>query len=368
MIFTGDHREIAQSALDHGALKCFEYERRTMPAQILGLGNAGAVGKFVRVNQALCLETGSENMELRRGTITGWLADQGVDLAIGDCPDPGGNALEILEEIRAGRFDLHSPESKGAFFFPHAITIPDILHIMFNALQESLESSDAWPPFEAVFRTVVTTIGDKMVRDRVCGVGLPNADRADRRLIHNFKHYRFDWRWEVLEVLSVQVAQRWPILESADMDAVSKDGDLAAEGLKILRRCLENNPNDIEGVELMTNACAVVSQAVGENARWVRGCECHKDLFASTRFPEARVQLMLEMDPSCRGTCVWMGRRLVHMAHDGCARMCRRVEEATSDRYEELLRRSRPELSTKILVFERHVKSRWVCTITDKSA
>ena len=89
MIFTGDHREIAQSALDHGALKCFEYERRTMPAQILGLGNAGAVGKFVRVNQALCLETGSENMELRRGTITGWLADQGVDLAIGDCPDPG---------------------------------------------------------------------------------------------------------------------------------------------------------------------------------------------------------------------------------------------------------------------------------------
>ena len=90
--------------------------------------------------------------------------------------------------------------------------------------------------------------------------------------MHTFSGHKFDWRWEVCEVLSLQLVERWPIMHThIDFKVLSKDGDLRDVNMDFLRRALENKPDDLPCIELMLHCVANVSQAQGHNARWLRG-------------------------------------------------------------------------------------------------
>ena len=78
--------EIAHRAAASGALRCFRWSRRALPVQVLGLGAAGVAQKFGLCAKTLMQETDPDDLDERRLTIAGWLADQGTELAIGDCP------------------------------------------------------------------------------------------------------------------------------------------------------------------------------------------------------------------------------------------------------------------------------------------
>ena len=135
-------------------------------------------------------------------TVSGWLADQGVDLGVGDCPNAGSDGIAgLIERLKAGDVGdrVSREELRAGYFLPSAVTVPEMLHILFNGLKEALESSEGWKPFEPILRDLVTTLGSRMWRDRFLGLCMAGAPKPERRLMRSFDGHKFDWRWEVLE-------------------------------------------------------------------------------------------------------------------------------------------------------------------------
>jgi hypothetical protein len=95
LFFAGDDAAVAkqvQNAHDGGAplsvciLWILQHVRRTMVCQILGMASAGVTQKFGLFVKALAQEVRADDFDARRESVCGWLADQGVDLSVGDCP------------------------------------------------------------------------------------------------------------------------------------------------------------------------------------------------------------------------------------------------------------------------------------------
>ena len=142
--FDGSVEEIAQRAAVSGALRCFKWSRRALPVQVLGLGAAGVAQKFGLCAKTLMQETDPDDLDERRLTIAGRLADQGTELAIGDCPyEDATNFKSLVTRLIAGEADFRDLVSRGVYFLPDCITLPEMLHIIFNALQEALQSTAA---------------------------------------------------------------------------------------------------------------------------------------------------------------------------------------------------------------------------------
>ncbi len=57
-------------------------------------------------------------------------------------------------------------EAQEMYLFPRAITVPDHLHGIYNAQEEGFKSSEAWTPFEPLFRQACNFFGDQTNRDR----------------------------------------------------------------------------------------------------------------------------------------------------------------------------------------------------------
>lgn len=165
IILAGDCHSVAQRARVDGVLRCFEYERRTMPPCVLGMGMTSLAEKLAAFAKRLVLESSADLLGQRRGTARGWLADQGTELGIGDCPWWDGDIAGIIERLEDKTLAWADDEVINTYFFPHALVIPDHLHIFFNALEESLKSSEAWPVFEPVLREISKFMGDKLNRD-----------------------------------------------------------------------------------------------------------------------------------------------------------------------------------------------------------
>ena len=255
-IFTGSYDDVARLARDTSALRCFEYVRRTTPVQVLGMGVTDTVAKYHRTLRAMALETGVQNMNERRYTVAGWLADQGTDIHIGDIGAAGGSVPRLLEQLQNGEIEFGSPDTIDGFFLPHAIIIAESLHALFGALEDSLRATDAWAPFEGVLREMTRTVGDGMFRDRFREVCMRprGATKDELKLMHSFEHHRFDWRWEVLETVSASLGYRWDILKRYfDYAALSKDGQLRDQGIRVLHRCLVGADDDLPACEAMVH-------------------------------------------------------------------------------------------------------------------
>lgn len=114
-----------------------------------------------KVDHQMLLETGVEHIHARRETCKSWLADQGVDLALGDCPAFDGDVIDVLERLKTGDLQWDSDLVCDSYFFPKCYSTADGLHTIFNALEDAFTSSAAWPHFEPLLRDLVTTIGHK---------------------------------------------------------------------------------------------------------------------------------------------------------------------------------------------------------------
>ena len=346
-IFRGTPDDIANLAREVGPLKCFTLVRRTMPLQILGLGNSGTVGKFYNFAKSLMYEAGAELLPQRRDTVSGWLADQGTDIKLGDVANPQGSTVDIMRALNAGHIEWGSPGTKDGFFFPNSITIAEGLHAIFGALEDALKTSEAWPHFEPVLRDLTVTMGDKMFRDRFLEVCMQAADKWERKLFHNFRGHKFDWRWEVLEVITKQLSIRWPILgRYFDEPRLSNDGQLTNQGIGILHRALADQENDLPAVYPMILCTEVISNAVGHNARWLKGCDCHEKILLESPTVKKRDELMAAEDPSyVGGGCFWCGRRGAWLAHGIVETWCDNGEKASSPEYVEFTVSDVPPIS-----------------------
>lgn len=120
---------------DDGFQKFCSWQRRTLPVTVLGAGCQSVGAKLNKFMHVLLLETGSENMSDRLGTCCSWLADQGVELSIGDAPHPGADISTWSARLRR-EGDQWWSSLRNAFVFPAAMATADSLHATFNALED----------------------------------------------------------------------------------------------------------------------------------------------------------------------------------------------------------------------------------------
>ena len=332
-VFCGTAATIAQRAREDGLKACFQYVRRTLGCQILGFANASGAQKFARFLKSFSHEIDDDLFERRRHSGSAWLADQGVDLALGDCPHVEGNLLALIKSLQSGEVDLRSGQRRAAYFFPNAITIPEGLHMLFGGLKDGLRAQAAWTNYEPILRELVTTVGSQMFRDRFRAQCMDGADKEERRLMYHFSKARFDWRWEILEVTSGDLADRWPILKRyADWENIYAVGHLADVGIEHLRRTLANDPANLPAIELMTNATHAISQAQGHNSRWLKTCDCCNPDLGLARVVPLQRKHMPDKKP-----CSLAARRLVHLIHGGLVQMKENIRHASTPRLNLLL-------------------------------
>ena len=249
-VFQDNAASIAKACSDHGVAHVLVWERRTLAPHVLGWGNTWAAVKFVKFAQVLQYETPPELQLQRRESVCGFLADQGTDILTGDFPHCDENIEVLMAGLRSGELDWSQEAARRGYYLPNSVTVPEHLHINFNALQEALVSSKDWKPYETVLRLVVLVFGSKMFRDRFVALCMPrdSTSREDRQFMHTFQHHSFDWRWEVLEELVVQLVVRWEVLRRyMNRPVLTNDGDLKSCSLTHMFRALDEEEEDTAG-------------------------------------------------------------------------------------------------------------------------
>ena len=359
-IVTGSAADIAAACERDGISAVCQWQRRTMPVTVLGAGFTSAAAKFSKFLHVLVLETGRENLPQRRGTVNSWLADQGVDLAVGDVPDFEGEVHEVIQRLQSGDEAWQSDRARDVYFLPNSMTTADSLHAIFNALSDAFMSSMEWPRFEPIFRDLVHFMGDKKLRDRFLAVCMCDATPAERQLFHQFEGSRFEWRfWGNLEDQTFQLGALWTTFAKFwNSAAMTKDGQLSSSLIRIVSRAVANEPGDLVGVHCMLAAASVASQAVGHGARWLRGCRCHSNMILTNPTYTRRRRFMKDMEMGDDGICLWAGRNAPSLALGAIEDICKVIETADSDLLRQTLADSSEVVRVVALRFLQHVKDR----------
>ena len=299
--------------------------------------------------------------------IIGWLADQGTEQALGDCPyDRGAGLKNLIDALVKGDMNFTDAAAHSGYLLPEAITLPEFLHINYNALRESLESTQAWPKFEGLFRDFIKTLGDRKWRDRYVEVLMKNCPKHERRLMHTFSGHSFDWRWGNVEVNSEQLAERWPIMRATwNMQVITKDGELNAQAVGRINMAFTD---ELPGLEEMNAATYVVSHAAGHNARWLSGCDCHSDLHieCSKAGTSAARKKDIMKELTAQDHCPWMGRRLIALAHGAGQRLVDNMRDAATDRCNMLLAKAQDTVRSIVIDFIDHAKGSYCADMTSK--
>ena len=371
----GDPSEVVAKFLGkHGFFKFCTWQRRTLPVLVLGHGCGAQEDKLSKCDHQLVLETGLKLLDRRRLTVRSWLADQGVDLDVGDSPNfrEPDQVRELSGRLTKREAVWDSAEASNSFYFPRSMSTADTLHIIFNALEDAMTTSDAWPPFEPVFRELVTFIGDRKKRERIIGVCLQGAPKEDRHVLHSFEGSKFEWRfWGNLEDQTIQLAVMWPVLSKRwSYEKLSKDGELGTAHLRNVDKALGNTEDGLEGVEAMLCASSVLSQAAGFNARWARGCRCHDDIQLENFTYKKRRRFLRDME-ECGdhdGICMWSGRNGAPMALGAVENMCDVMMGADSVQLRQALAGCGEGIRVTVLSFMTHVRRRWCEQVRSKLA
>jgi hypothetical protein len=146
------------------------YFERFLPTTTLGLGAADFNYKLGNITHAILLETGTpEVFNKYRYEVKSWTSDQGLEYSVCDGPNlafVGSSWGDTLNSLRIGEIDVSSPDVEGNFLFPRCLGVPDCLHILFNALESAVTSSDSWEWISDHYATLAKFLGDLGMRRR----------------------------------------------------------------------------------------------------------------------------------------------------------------------------------------------------------
>ena len=111
------------------------YEERICPASVIGHRNAKWIKKSINVSNIYLMESDDNEMwDEKRRELRGGCVDQGTEKGLGD------------DSIKChAQFSDYDPEdSDDLFIYPLILMIPGMLHVLYNALQEGIESCDGY--------------------------------------------------------------------------------------------------------------------------------------------------------------------------------------------------------------------------------
>eukprot|EP00959_Pyramimonas_sp_CCMP1952_P352334 7382039-Pyramimonas_sp.AAC.1 len=193
-----------------------DFEQRHLPLTTMGYGAASLLHKSLACQHCLALETGSKGkFDIARNQVRVFTSDQGLEFGIADTPLLLGsdlaNVAEVLHELDASPHELNTVLASQSFFLPNAITVPDALHVVYNALKDTITSRYSWKGFESHLRAFAKFLGNRDLRGRFkmrcC------KTPGDKSEISRFSvRGSFDWKWEYLERFTSQLSSVLPTM------------------------------------------------------------------------------------------------------------------------------------------------------------
>ena len=212
----------------------FTREFRTMVITTLGRGETRTFLKACRLRHAIVLENGPDYGDTYRAQVKGWVSDQGTEKGVPQMPVSGDpaelQALAALLDVEGGGAEanvenLVQGTSKGLLWnsFRHL----GMMHIMFNALQESCKASPRWDSFEKQLAAISKLLRDRSFKDMAEHRMMATATAQEKGTVLEYHGELLSWRWESLyETLKHYVHVR-PILQTYwDLELLSSEAQL----------------------------------------------------------------------------------------------------------------------------------------------
>lgn len=300
----------------------FEVERRSLPALTLGKGAASAAHKARLLVHCACLEYGQDSLSTWRSQIVSFLSDQGVERNLCHYPvNLEGNLAEFLSSFSA---DAKAGSSQDPILFPLSFSVPGILHIMFNALEESILQIDEWKRMEQQLQAACHVVSEPHSQSLILDKLFKEASASDRATVEAFTAKLLNWRWQSLQEVVHQWFAVYPLIKDRWDPAVFPDE--SSKYVQLVTEALGSSWH-----YLFLSWLCMYTSVVGREATWFEGCFCHSELLASHNRWQRRKQMLAEQCPG--GSCVWQGRRLPALALGHCKDLCRRVMNGGSWQY-----------------------------------
>ena len=200
----------------------------------LGRGETRTFLKACRLRHAIVLENGPDYEDTYRAQVKGWVSDQGTEKGLPQMPVSGDpaelQALAALLDVEGGEAEanvenLVQGTSKGLLWnsFRHL----GMMHIMFNALQESCKAPPRWDSFEKQLAAISKLLRDRSFKDIVVHRMMATATAQEKSTVLEYHGELLSWRWESLyETLKHYVHVR-PILQTYwDRELLSSEAQL----------------------------------------------------------------------------------------------------------------------------------------------
>lgn len=137
----------------------FRYEQN-LPLSAFGYGAASATYKAANFAQKLMLESGGgAAFDKMRNEVMSYTSDGGVDQVVPDSGLPlatGANLnswFTLMEQVKRGDMMPTSGDATQMFLLPQSITMPDLLHIIFDqGLKDAVTNCAEWEQLEKYTR------------------------------------------------------------------------------------------------------------------------------------------------------------------------------------------------------------------------
>ena len=295
-------------------------EKRSLPALTLGKGEASVAHKARLLIHCACLEYGASSLSVWRKQVVSFLSDQGTERHLPSFPiNLEGNlaafCADFSREPRAG-------SAEDPLLLPAALSIPGLLHIVFNALEEVISQLPEWTRMEKELSAAAQIVGEPSSQAVVLEKLLGDASPEERMVVHQFSSKLLTWRWESLETVTRQWLAVYPVLKNRwSPDAFS---DASAKLVERLGSALASSWH-----LLFLEWLAMFSAAIGKEASWLEGCFCHNDLLVAQPNRWSRRQALRQAG-LLHESCLWQGRRLPALALGHVEHLCRSVHNANS--------------------------------------
>ena len=334
----------------------FDVERRSLPALTLGKGAASTAHKARLLVHCACLEYGEENLSLWRKQVISFLSDQGTERNLPSFPvnlegNLAGFMTDFSEQPKAGGCD-------DPMLLPCSFSIPGLLHIIFNALEEALVQLEEWKPMEkqlqAACQVVAEPSSQSLILERLFG----DARNHEKVALASCKSKLLSWRWQSLQMVVQEWFDLYPFLQQRWDPSVFPDP--ASSHVQTVSGALQSSWHGL----FLAWLCMFTS-AVGREATWFEGCFCHSDILSSQSTSWARKKAMQEAQCD-EGNCVWQGRRLPALALGHCGDLCRRIMNCGGSVFASALMAAEKEEGRRMAEIDVLVKNKFCRLIEQK--
>jgi len=314
------------------------FETRILPVSTLGLGRATLAHKTTAAANIYLMESASDaEFHAKRAELRGAIADQGTEKGIVDEP------VTIIPRFE----NAFSPTDTRSFLFPHALSMHGHLHILYNALQEAVESLPSAATYMEQLRAMEGFLSNKGLR-RKFQASCVNG-QACHRLFDHYPTVHCDWRWEFLSSALDILTPLFPHIK----EHFNPKKLLEGEG-GVLQRALVSEIIQVLETELFpvySEMLRVVGKTVESYAKKLELCWCHAEFTRTQPARKRKAKRMLAHGG--RDTCVWKGRMGPWWVANGIAELMDDIENCSSQHLQKLLATSSEHV--RGIVLEEHI-------------